>query len=449
MSQITRCPSCATMFKVVADQLRISDGWVRCGQCKEVFDASAHLLTTEPLDLLPDVSMAGAPPPPTPVARATDAGRNWGTPAAAANLAAASVVTMPPVEAHVAPWEPPAPDDVLEVPVPAAPAFLVTETAAVSAPEMELTAQPASPLAWRSVVSAGGAGMAPLADAQAPAIPADAEESPTEMAPAAQMDGNPAGYELPSAELSDTEWPEELPDGNSAPSTDVPDPPLELLRKPSAEKPAPRGLRNGGESEHGEISEETSDGCMPLEQDEDDPSEEAWGADEVSFVRAAKRKAFWRNPLVRLALGVVLVVLLCTLALQAVLQERDRIAAADSRARPWLQMLCVPFQCALAPLRQIADIMIDSSSFNKGRGDSYHLTFALKNRATVPLAMPAIELTLTDAQEQPVLRRVFLPHEMKAPAELPALSEWTTSVAVIVTTGGARVAGYRLVAFYP
>jgi hypothetical protein len=56
---------------------------------------------------------------------------------------------------------------------------------------------------------------------------------------------------------------------------------------------------------------------------------------------------------------------------------------------------------------------------------------------------------LTDAQEQPVLRRVFLPHEMKAPAELPALSEWTTSVAVIVTTGGARVAGYRLVAFYP
>ena len=27
------------MFKVVPDQLRISEGWVRCGQCAEIFDA--------------------------------------------------------------------------------------------------------------------------------------------------------------------------------------------------------------------------------------------------------------------------------------------------------------------------------------------------------------------------------------------------------------------------
>jgi hypothetical protein len=93
--------------------------------------------------------------------------------------------------------------------------------------------------------------------------------------------------------------------------------------------------------------------------------------------------------------------------------------------------------------------MIDSSSFHKGRGDSYQLTFAIKNRATVPLAMPALELTLTDVQDQPVLRRVFLPNEMAAPTELPASGEWAASVAVIVTTGGARVAGYRLLAFYP
>ena len=42
MSLITRCPVCTTMFKVVPDQLRVSDGWVRCGQCNEVFDANAH-----------------------------------------------------------------------------------------------------------------------------------------------------------------------------------------------------------------------------------------------------------------------------------------------------------------------------------------------------------------------------------------------------------------------
>lgn len=43
MSLITRCPACNTLFKVVADQLRISDGWVRCGRCEEVFDASLYL----------------------------------------------------------------------------------------------------------------------------------------------------------------------------------------------------------------------------------------------------------------------------------------------------------------------------------------------------------------------------------------------------------------------
>ena len=33
MSLITGCPACGTMFKVVPDQLKISDGWVRCGHC--------------------------------------------------------------------------------------------------------------------------------------------------------------------------------------------------------------------------------------------------------------------------------------------------------------------------------------------------------------------------------------------------------------------------------
>ena len=47
MSQITRCPACGTMFKVVPDQLRISEGWVRCGHCAEVFDAAAHLMAAE------------------------------------------------------------------------------------------------------------------------------------------------------------------------------------------------------------------------------------------------------------------------------------------------------------------------------------------------------------------------------------------------------------------
>jgi len=44
MSLLTRCPACETLYKLVPDQLRISQGWVKCGQCGEIFDASRHLI---------------------------------------------------------------------------------------------------------------------------------------------------------------------------------------------------------------------------------------------------------------------------------------------------------------------------------------------------------------------------------------------------------------------
>jgi predicted Zn finger-like uncharacterized protein len=55
-SQMTQCPACGTCFRVVADQLRIADGWVRCGQCGEAFDARARLneVTLVASDAIPE-----------------------------------------------------------------------------------------------------------------------------------------------------------------------------------------------------------------------------------------------------------------------------------------------------------------------------------------------------------------------------------------------------------
>ena len=180
---------------------------------------------------------------------------------------------------------------------------------------------------------------------------------------------------------------------------------------------------------------------------EDD--EEPDAAEDVSFVKAARRRAFWRKPLVRSGLVVLGLCLATALAAQVAVHERNRLAAVAPQLRPLLLALCEPLGCELAPLRQIAEVVIDSSSFNKARGDSYVLAVTMKSRSTVALEMPAVELTLTDAQDQPVLRRVLLPADMGAPQELAAGGEWSASVSVLVTTGGARVAGYRLLAFYP
>lgn len=47
MSLATRCTACGTVFRVVQDQLKVSEGWVRCGRCNEVFNALEGLFDLE------------------------------------------------------------------------------------------------------------------------------------------------------------------------------------------------------------------------------------------------------------------------------------------------------------------------------------------------------------------------------------------------------------------
>jgi predicted Zn finger-like uncharacterized protein len=47
MSLATRCSVCGTVFRVVQDQLKVSEGWVRCGRCEQVFNALEGLFDLE------------------------------------------------------------------------------------------------------------------------------------------------------------------------------------------------------------------------------------------------------------------------------------------------------------------------------------------------------------------------------------------------------------------
>ena len=44
MSLVTRCPVCATAFRVQGSQLSVRSGQVRCGKCGTVFDGLAALV---------------------------------------------------------------------------------------------------------------------------------------------------------------------------------------------------------------------------------------------------------------------------------------------------------------------------------------------------------------------------------------------------------------------
>jgi hypothetical protein len=70
----------------------------------------------------------------------------------------------------------------------------------------------------------------------------------------------------------------------------------------------------------------------------------------------------------------------------------------------------------------------------------------------VPVEYPAFELTLTNAQQQVIARRIFMPSDyLKDPAKagdgLGGRQE--LAVNLYLDTGPLRAAGYRIYLFYP
>ena len=171
--------------------------------------------------------------------------------------------------------------------------------------------------------------------------------------------------------------------------------------------------------------------------------------DDLSFVRSARRRAFWSGKGVRVGLSLLATALLLGLAGQLVLHERARVAATWPQSRSVLESACTYLQCTVGLYRDIGAVLVDGSSFNRAQGDQYQFSLTLRNRATLPVEAPAIELTLTDAQDQTVLRRVLLPAELAIPNPLGPGQEWSTIAPMALGQGAARVAGYRVLAFYP
>jgi predicted Zn finger-like uncharacterized protein len=428
MSFTTRCPACGTMFKVVPDQLKISDGWVRCGHCADVFDATLYLEAWAP--------PAPAPAPPTePLAE----------PAQAIDT---------PQES--APWVEPAPDPTALMPNEAAP----IETA----PPDPVWAEQPSQAVWQSDPSPE-----PLPEAWAgspeeaagpvsegwlvsPEVAADAH---VHGQAAQELDG-PRRYadeaEVPTAWTPDTE-----PEPERPPSVRLPDAPSETPA-PADAAPEPDFL-----TELQRFAAASTGATTPARTDsapETDPvavafsTPEADGAataDEPGFVRQARRQAFWRSPGVRAALGVLGVLLALLLAAQWALHERDDLAASHPELAPVLELLCEPLGCAIGPVQRIEAVVIDSSTLVRRLGNFYSFDLVLKNTAALPVAVPALELSLTDTRDSVIARRVFLPSELPgAPALLPAQGNLSLSLRLSITDAGAvPMAGYRALVFYP
>lgn len=397
---ITQCPACNTLFRVVPDQLRLAEGWVRCGDCGEVFDASEHLqnLADDAMPAVPAVHAESArhgfgPSGPAPLERTDDK-------VAVTSRPVAVDVLLEDLPVNPATSEPTL--DPTPVEPPPAPAFTPRDPVA------------GAPVAQSPDVPLPSASAPPLAAAHAGAVDAELPSSATP---------EPAGLPPATDDL-----------GNMSASREV------------AVTGAPRA---GGEPAWYAQFKQAFDRSPDPGGDDglDAPIEE------MSFVRRARDRAAWESNTVRAVLGVVALVLGVLLLLQVVMHQRDRIAAQQPQLRPLLEWLCRPMRCTVQPLRQIDAVVIDHSSFNRQGSDSYRLSVGLRNSSPWPVAAPWLELTLTDAGDQPVLRRVLSDRELGLPpvAVIAGGSEWSATLTLSVTADAntTRITGYRLLAFYP
>ncbi|HEY8243213.1 MAG TPA: zinc-ribbon and DUF3426 domain-containing protein [Casimicrobiaceae bacterium] len=180
-------------------------------------------------------------------------------------------------------------------------------------------------------------------------------------------------------------------------------------------------------------------------------------------IRPATSSAEWENrfawdkPRERkrnawLATGAVL--LAFVLVGQAIWHFRDAIVAHFPATRAALVRACAYAGCTIRPLRDVAALSIESSDLQADAAHRGLLVLAanVRNRATYAIAYPHLELTLTDAADQPVVRRAFAPAEYAGgtvDVGRGILGGSEMPIKMFIDASASSQAGYRLYLFYP
>lgn len=197
----------------------------------------------------------------------------------------------------------------------------------------------------------------------------------------------------------------------------------------------------------------------PPPRDEDDDKEEEEPAPPPSSASDYENRFAWetkpaRSRVSKVLAAIAIPLLAVALVLQAVFHFRDALAAHMPASKPTLQRLCAVAGCAIRPLRDVAALSIDASDL---QADPAHkglliLTATIRNRAAYPIGFPYLELTLTDAGDQVVVRRALTPAEyvsgtVTTASGIPANGE--VPVKLFIDASATTQAGYRLYLFFP
>lgn len=200
------------------------------------------------------------------------------------------------------------------------------------------------------------------------------------------------------------------------------------------------------------VDEEINDRREPVG---DDSNPAASIDPELAYAsRFSTTKERQRRRLPAWAYGLLIPLLVIVLGAQAMFHFRDAIAAHWPQAKPALIRLCALADCQLKPLQDISGLSIEASDL---QADPAHkglliLSATIRNRAAHALGYPYLELTLSNAQDQIVVRRAFAPGEyLSGAANLDSgiAGNAEVTVKLFIDASTTSQAGYQVYLFYP
>jgi predicted Zn finger-like uncharacterized protein len=388
MTLATRCPACGTAFRVVSDQLRVSSGWVRCGRCRTPFDALEHLFRHE----------SGRKPERAPFPKGDE--------------------EMPTVDAA------------------ADRERGVTQAASAQPPSSETPsdAQPEAIAEFQAEMAAGPP-FEPQPEPPFQQLSHSPSEQPSQPWPQPPGDPVPQVLDEPLLEPAAAEdaTPASAPRTRDAPLDPIA--PASVAAHPAVQAEPPLGTPVLAHEPLPSLQSRRDSGFQPRGR--------------PGFVRRAEAAARWSHPATRATLGVLAGVLMLLLGAQAAVLWREEAALRWPEARPALEALCAGLGCRVEAPRRIQALAVEASGLRREPdSDGYRLELTVRNRSTLEVLAPALELSLTDAGGRLIARRVLTVAELGSPVRTLAAGQELTLQAEL-STGPVPVAGYTIALFYP
>jgi predicted Zn finger-like uncharacterized protein len=431
------------MFRVVADQLKLRGGLVRCGTCRHVFDAIGSLTYVD------DTSVAPAPvPPPAGAPKSSSS-----APRPAAKPAPAPSKVVPKRDVSQPLTQPLTRPITLRItPSSTSSVFAQSERieprlARVAPPQPPPTAPPPAPPPPpprpREIRETE-----PLARAT---IPAETGVPTLWMTEDEVLAGTSAKTTVAKPVVAEA-TPVETAKAKPAPPPPVPAQKKRESKRRAADRPAPSAAAAPPPAK--------STASIQQQAQAEDAAQSTSGEDAALAAASEAAPAFLRDSESAKGFSIVFTAGAAVLALLACIQLlaifRTELVTRWPALRPTLVQACGWMGCSVGwPTRAELLAVVGTELQAVPGTDVLELTAVVRNRANHRVALPAIEVTLTDTQNRPVARKVFAPVDYLASSGesttrvdegLGAGSDLT--IRLVFEARGLAAAGFVVYPFY-